>query len=105
MPQFSVYRNKNPRSRDEIPFLLDVQHDLLEGLDTRVVVPLGRRANLRGKPITRLSPVLAVEGEPLVMMTPQLAGVAARDLGKPVSSLAAHRAEIIAALDLLISGF
>lgn len=40
MPQFDVYRNRNPRSRRSIPYLLDVQSDLLTALSTRVVVPL-----------------------------------------------------------------
>lgn len=40
MPQFTVYRNKNPQTLSVVPFLLDVQHDLLSDLETRVVIPL-----------------------------------------------------------------
>ncbi|MGH8711698.1 MAG: CcdB family protein, partial [Burkholderiales bacterium] len=40
MAQFDVYRNANPATRARIPYLLDVQSDLLEPLTTRVVVPL-----------------------------------------------------------------
>lgn len=105
MPQFTVYRNKSGQSRGEIPFLLDVQSDLLSDLKTRVVIPLYSKTSLGSKPITRLAPEVQVEGKKLVLMTPQLAGIAVKDLGEPVTSLAQHRAEIIAALDLLLTGF
>ena len=50
MAQFSVHRNKNPRTRAEIPFLLDVQSDLLDHLDTRVVAPLAKARSFGGPP-------------------------------------------------------
>ena len=42
MAQFDVHRNPNAASAKAIPFLLDVQADLLSGLATRVAVPLAR---------------------------------------------------------------
>ncbi|MCY1181244.1 CcdB protein [compost metagenome] len=48
-------------------------------------------------------PVFEVEGTPVVMLTPQLAGVSRKVLGKQVADLSAMRNEIIAALDLLIT--
>ena len=38
MAQFDVYRNTNPATRTRIPYLLDIQSDLLESISTRVVV-------------------------------------------------------------------
>lgn len=38
-------------------------------------------------------------------MTPQLAGISMRHLGEPVGNLKQHRAKILAALDLLLTGF
>lgn len=43
MAQFDVHANPNPSTQEEIPYLLDIQSDLLESLATRVVVPLVRR--------------------------------------------------------------
>lgn len=43
MAQFDVYRNVGPDAR-RVPYLLDVQSDLLAGVTTRVVVPLVRLA-------------------------------------------------------------
>ena len=48
MAQFDVYRNPNPATRARIPYLLDVQSDLLEPLATRVVVPLCKPDVLKG---------------------------------------------------------
>jgi toxin CcdB len=49
MPQFAVHRNTNPATRSSVPFLLDVQSDLIEELGTRVVVPLYTVAAMKGK--------------------------------------------------------
>jgi toxin CcdB len=104
MAQFDVYRNANPATRTRIPYLLDVQSDLLEPLATRVVVPLARPEVLGGKPAERLSPGFEVEGRRLLMLTPELAGVPRKALGEPVASLAGERHAIIAALDLVFTG-
>ena len=105
MPQFTVYRNKNPRSKSTYPLLVDVQADLLESLQTRVVVPLTRTAALTKNPLTHLTPAVAFDGENYMLMTPQLAGIARTELGAAVGSLASERQTIIAAMDFLLSGF
>ncbi|MBV8658192.1 MAG: CcdB family protein [Burkholderiales bacterium] len=104
MPQFTVYRNPNPESKARIPYLLDVQSDLLADLSTRVVAPLARASGMKGHAIKSLMPTFEIEGEYVVMLTPQLAGVAGKVLGEPVANLIEHRADIVAALDLLITG-
>src|SRR5262245_50141830 len=104
MSQFTVYKNKNPRSRTTFPFLVDVQADLLDELETRVVAPLTKAPALSRKPISRLTPSVEVDGENYLMITPQLAGIARSDLGAIVGSLSEQRAAIIGALDLLVTG-
>lgn len=104
MPQFSVYKNKNARTKAAYPYLVDVQSDLLEPLQTRVVVPLAKLTALRKKPIRDLTPVIDIDGQKYLLLIPQLAGVARSELGSPVASVSAHRNEIIAALDFLITG-
>lgn len=104
MPQFDLYRNANPATRARIPYLLDVQSDLLEPLVTRVVVPLGKPELLRGRMADRLNPVFEIEGHRVLMLTPELAGVPTRVLGERIDSLARHRDIIIAALDLVFTG-
>jgi toxin CcdB len=104
MPQFTVHRNANPGSKTAYPLLLDVQSDLMVDLGTRVVVPLCRASAMKGKPITKLTPVFEIEGARYTMLTPQLAGVARKQIGAAVADLSERRDEIIAALDLLITG-
>jgi toxin CcdB len=104
MPQFSVHKNKNPKTRSTYPYLVDVQSDLLSDLGTRVVVPLIKRTALTKKPIKNLTPVIRVDGQEFIMMVPQLAGIATGDLGVPVASAVQHRGEVVAALDFLITG-
>jgi len=50
MAQFDVCTNPNPASAKRIPYLLDVQSDLLSSLATRVVVPLATLETLGNKP-------------------------------------------------------
>jgi toxin CcdB len=81
-----------------------VQSDLLSGLNTRVVVPLVKHTALGKKPIRDLTPVVNIDGQTLVMLVPQLAGIPASELGSPVASVAQYRNDIVSALDFLITG-
>jgi len=104
MSQFGVHRNPNPDTQAATPYLLDVQSDLIEDLGTRVVVPLCSASAMQGKLIKTLMPVIEIEGMQYAMLTPQLAGISKKQMGAKVSDLSHQRDEIIAALDLLITG-
>jgi len=104
MAQFDVYANPNPATRKLIPYLLDVQADLLDSLATRVVVPLILTDQM-GKAAKQLNPQFKIKGIAVTLSTPELAGVDNRALGEKIASLKAKRDEIIAALDLLFTGF
>ena len=103
MAQFDVSRNTNPASSSVIPYLLDVQSDLLGVLSTRVVVPLVLATEM-GKAAQTLNPQFEIENAAVVMSTAEISGVPCRSLGEKVTSLQARREEIIAALDLLFTG-
>lgn len=83
-----------------VPFLLVVQGDLVMVRSSRVVVPLVRAA-AAGTPIKGLMPVFEIEGERVVMMTPQIAGVSIHDLGVVVANLSEWRHDIRTAIDIL----
>lgn len=104
MAQFDVFQNLDASTRRRIPYLLDVQSDLLEGLATRVVIPMSRAARDGRTRIDRLMPEVELEGAAFTLVTPQLAGVPRAVLGPRVGSLASRRHEIVAALDVLTSG-
>ena len=107
MARFDVYPNPNPNpAAAAIPYLLDVQSDLLDDLQSRVVVPLrladrSPAAKIQGS----LMPMLVVAGVECVLETPKLAAVPKRILKSPLTNLAAHRDVITRALDFLFQGY
>ena len=103
MAQFDVYLNLNPKTKQEIPFLLDVQAEILASLATRVVVPLFLSSAF-GKPARHLNPQFKINRKKIIMSTAELAGVSVNILGERIASLQESRNEIIAALDFLFTG-
>lgn len=104
MAQFDVYRNNNPKTQKAVPYLLDVQADVLAALATRVVVPLVTLSAM-GKPAKDLNPQFKIRRTAVVMSTAQLAGIDKQDLGAKVASLKEQRETVLAAVDFLLSGF
>lgn len=105
MARFDVYRNTGKHASD-IPYLLDVQSALLDGLETRVVVPLRRRDRFPACVVpARLTPVFLVEDMECLMETPKLAAVPVRMLNTPVLSLADAQAAVTGALAFLFQGY
>ena len=104
MAQFDVYENTNPETGHLFPYLLDVQADMLENLPTRVIVPLMNRAAIR-TPIAVLNPLLKIRHAEVIMLTPQLVGIQVGLLGTKVCSVKDRRDVIIAALDLMFTGY
>jgi len=104
MARFDVCLNPNPDSVAAVPYLLEVQSDLLESVNTRVVVPLALLSE-RGQPAEYLNPQFEIEGVQVVMVTEQIAGVPERALGKNLLSLEVQRDQIMDAIDFLFRGF
>lgn len=98
MARYDVYA-----SPDSAGYLLDVQADLLESLNTRVVVPL-MPVSAAPVPAKRLNPVFDIQSERYVMVTQFLSAVQASILKAPVTSLAQHDTEITGALDMVLTG-
>ena len=105
MAQYSVHANPNPGTRADIPFLLDVQADGLSVLATRVVVPLYRATAAKGGFIPKLTPALEFQGQKRVAMVPELAGIPRSGLGPELGGLGRARNAVLAALDLVLTGF
>lgn len=102
--QWDVYANPNPGSRVEVPYLVDVQSDLLRAVPTRLVVPLAPpRRRLSGGP-QRMSPVFLVQDLQLLLVPQEAGPVDARVLRQPVANLRPDAHRIIDALDAVVSG-
>jgi|SRR5581483_3764868 len=98
MPQFDVHRLK---AGPEL--VVDCQADLLQNLNTRFVVPLIARERAPA-PAQRLNPVFMLAGREHVMVTQFAAAVPKRELGEILLSLRDRSFEVVAALDVLVSG-
>ena len=101
MARFDVYRPKGKRSA----LVLDVQADLLSDLETRVIVPLQPWISRRKKTITRLLPVVQIDGKDYQLMTANIGAVLLSDLAGPMANLENQRTTIIDAIDFLLQGF
>lgn len=99
MARFAVYAEPEGDG-----YLLDVQADALEHLNTRMVVPL-LPAQRAPRPASTLNPVFRIGAVDYVMATQYMAAVPARILKHSPFGLAQRRDEIIAAVDLLLRGF
>lgn len=101
MAQFDVYENVNEKTREKIPFLLDIQNDILKDLSTRVVIPM-----IKDIPSARiLNPRFTINDIEVVLSTSELASISLNNIGEKVCSLEKSREEIIGAVDFLITGF
>lgn len=52
MSQFALYANQNSDSKAAYPYFVDVQNELLNDLNTRLVIPLTLASNLSCRSIT-----------------------------------------------------
>jgi toxin CcdB len=104
MARFDVYANPDASERAFIPFFLDVQNDYIQGLQTRVVVPLWHGEALSHK-VADLNPELEVAGQRVVMDTPALGAVPVPLLKQPVGNVTSQQLAIQNALDTLFGGF
>lgn len=104
MAQWDVYPNPSTRLRDEIPFLVDLQSDLLSGLDTRFVAPLARTRIAGAALPRRLCPAFVIDGASVVLLPQEAGPIDARLLKRRVVSLRTHAHDIVGALDAVVSG-
>lgn len=99
MARFDVYR-----WNDRGSYLLDIQTDLLDRLNTRVVVPLLPREEAP-QPAKRLNPCFTIDDSEVVMVTQFMAAVPRTALNAHVANLAGYHDEIVSAVDFLMQGF
>ena len=103
MAQFVRYQN-NGESRDIYPFFVDVQSELLESLNTRMVIPMIMADRIAANAPAHLCPIIHIDHTSFILLTHQMTSVPASILTDPVDSLETFRTEIIAAIDFLVTG-
>ena len=87
------------------PYLLIIQGNYVEVKSTRAVVPLMRLDAV--SPIVKggLMPEFIIEGQPVVMVTPELAGIAVHDIGPVIGSAEQRHQDVRRAIDILTGDF
>ena len=103
MSQFTLYENMNQDSRDTYPYFVDIQNNLLESLNTRLVIPL-TPSHYLAENITKLCPATTIDNESFFLLTHQMTNVPVAALQDPKGYLEHLRDEIIAAVDFLVTG-
>ena len=104
MARFDVHANPQASERKLTPYLLDVQNDFIDALNTRVVIPLRREAAF-GPKARNLNPVVVVGADNVVLDTAALGAVPVSELRRPVANLRHDSAAILEALDTLFGAY
>ena len=101
MAQFDVYKNENELTNQKVPYLLDVQNDILDSINTRVVIPLVKDKNdFKG-----LTKEFIIENQKVYLTTSQMGTVHKNELKTKITTLTNQKEEIKNSIDFLIYGF
>ena len=99
MARFDVYRVNRSNT-----LLVDVQSDHVDIGTTRVVVPM-RATRPSQAPVSKVTPTLLFDNEPVSLVTPLITSVELRTLRSPIGSLADQQDIIKDALDRLLFSY
>lgn len=104
MAQFDVYNNPSKATHKAYPYILELQHDVISEIATRIVVPLADIKYMGSEELKGLTPKISYGDKELLILIPQIASMKTKSLKKPIGSLTHLRDEIISALDFAITG-
>lgn len=88
-----------------MPYMVEVQSNLLQGLPTRLMVPLGIPALLPAAIPQNLCPRIDFGQERVYLLAHFASPFRVKEIGSPLGSVAAHASDIVAAMDAVLSGF
>jgi len=104
MAQYHIYENLSPNSKKIYPYLIDVQATILNGLETRIVIPLAEKDKFEKGIIKNLNPIITINNKEYVLLTQQMAGIPCKQIGISVCDCLEYRQDILSAIDFLITG-
>ena len=103
MRQFDVFKNQSKLSSKYAPYLIILQSSLTQTRTTVIVAPLVLPNRIPEK--SRLYPSIRIGRRELVLSTNELGAISVKALAERVINLESERSRIIAAIDMLFSGF
>ena len=95
--------NTDTDSQATYPFFVDVQTDLLDDLNSRVVIPIAAVQDAKTFP-KNLCPIVEIGDKNYALLTHQITTVPVSFLSRNEGSLVLNRTDIISALDFLLTG-
>jgi toxin CcdB len=104
MGQFSVYKNDDEATRKTYPYFLNIQNDLLDELNSRVVIPFSTPGSIKHRDAKKLCPIIKIDDKEFVLLTHQITTIPRSFLKTQITEVTTFRAEIISALDMLFTG-
>nr|WP_315252889.1 CcdB family protein [uncultured Duganella sp.] len=105
MARFDIYGNTG-KNRSKVPFLLDIQSNVISGLATRIVIPLRPLSLLPSVHLpTDIFPMIDIDDKQYFLDTPQLGAIPLAELKNKVGSARNRQAAIQGALDRVFGGY
>lgn len=104
MNQFDIYANTNKDTNKTYPYIVDIQNNLLDTLNSRVVIPLTPCTRSEKNYPSNLCPTVKIKNKKYALLTHQLTTVSTTFLKMKCGSLVADRNVIVGAIDFLVTG-
>jgi toxin CcdB len=103
MAQFDVFVNPFASVRWAYPFVVAIQSELTINGAEQLVAPIAS-SDYEQSTSRRLMPVVTLQGNDHVVLVPRLTVMRSGDLAEKITSIAAARTELLAAIDYLFFG-
>lgn len=105
MSQYTVYRNTSPKSREQYPYFINIQNELLSDIDSRIIMPITPLVKMNSQ-VRIITPIIEINNREYVIMTKSVTTISKNRL-QP-SNIVCIKPEIhssiVAAMDLIITG-
>jgi toxin CcdB len=88
MEQFIAYENRGA-GKNVYPWLVNLQHPVVDALNHALVIPATSLQLLNAIPPAKICPLVNIDGQRCAVMTHMMAGIPAKELGRPVANLRA----------------
>ncbi len=104
MTQYHAHKNLDPESRKSTPYWLDIQHEMLSKLETRVVIPLYPSSEVSISSVKNLNPSFLIQDRRYVAIAQLMLPTETAFLGSVVADFSNESHIITNAIDAVLSG-
>lgn len=101
--QFDVYENIDQDTKKLYPYFVDIQTNLLDTLNSRVVIPL-TPVDVNKEYPRNLCPMISIGKKDFALLSHQITSVPIGLLKRKAVSAKDRRLDIVSAIDFLVTG-